>query len=362
MFLLQFPRPFGIIIWIKTLSLRLERGTYMDYKGYECPICHEQFQDGEDIVVCPECGTPHHRTCYEENEACANTQRHKEHYSWAADANEKERDEQDGEGLPCPQCGCKNKKDALFCSHCGTPMTGTGGSGQQQPQQGPASPFGGAVPGAQFVFDPMAGINPEEEFADNVKASDLAAVVQVNTPYYLTVFNRIRQFGSSRFNFAAFLFSGGWMLYRKQYLAGAIFTVIVFATTVLSSIYYPDSLNIYQSLSQSLGENASSYSVVQAAFSLPAQQFWLFCISPLMNLLRFATMLVSGIIGNRLYYKHCLKRVKITKERVDTPAEAETVYQKTGGVNKTVVIVLLITYMVLNFAILYFTTSNYIIN
>lgn len=334
----------------------------MDYKGYECPICHEQFQDGEDIVVCPECGTPHHRACYEENGACANAYRHKEHYSWAADANEKEQSKQDEQGISCPQCGYKNKKDALFCSHCGTLMTSTGSYQQQQPQQGPAAPFGGGMPGAQVIFDPMAGINPDEEFADNVKASDLAAVVQVNTPYYLTVFNRIRQFGSSRFNFSAFLFSGGWMLYRKQYLAGAIFTVIIFATTVLSNVYYFDFLNLYQSLSQSLGESALAYNVIQAAFSLPAQQFWLFCISPLMDIVRFITMLVSGIVGNRLYYKHCVKRVKITKERVDTPAEAETVYQKTGGVNKAVVIVLLITYTVLNVAIVFFTESNYIIN
>lgn len=334
----------------------------MDYKGYECPVCHEQFQDGEDIVVCPECGTPHHRTCYEENGACANAQRHKEHYSWAKDASEKEQAEQDGEGIPCPQCGHKNKKDALFCNHCGTPMTSTGAYQQQQPQQGPAGPFGGGMPGAQVVFDPMAGVNPDEEFADNVKASDLAAVVKVNTPYYLTVFNRIRQFGSSRFNFTAFLFSGGWMLYRKQYLAGAIFTVIVFATTVLSNVYYLDFVNMYQSLSKSIGEGASPYSVMQAAFSLPAQQFWLLCMSPLMDFVRFATMLVSGIIGNRLYYKHCVKRVKITKERVDTPAEAKTVFEKTGGVNKAVVIVLLITYMVLSFATVFFTNSNYIIN
>ena len=334
----------------------------MDYKGYECPVCHEQFQDGEDIVVCPECGTPHHRACYEENGACANAQRHQEHYSWAKDASEKEQAAQDGEGLPCPQCGYRNKKDALFCSHCGTPMTSVGAYQQQQPQQGPAGPFGGAVPGAQVIFDPMAGVNPDEEFADNVKASDLAAVVKVNTPYYLTVFNRIRQFGSSRFNFAAFLFSGGWMLYRKQYLAGAIFTVIVFATTVLSNVYYLDFVNMSQSLSQSLGDSASAYSVMQAAFSLPAQQFWLFCISPLMDIVRFVTMLVSGIIGNRLYYKHCVKRVKITKERVDTPAEAKTVFEKTGGVNKAVVIVLLITYMVLSFATVFFTSNNYIIN
>ena len=44
-----------------------------------------------------------------------------------------------------------------------------------------------------------------------------------------------------------------------------------------------------QSLSQSLGDSASAYSVMQAAFSLPAQQFWLFCISPLMDIVRFVT-------------------------------------------------------------------------
>ena len=31
----------------------------------------------------------------------------------------------------------------------------------------------------------MAGVNPEEEFADNVKAGDLAAYIKVNTPYYI---------------------------------------------------------------------------------------------------------------------------------------------------------------------------------
>ena len=30
----------------------------MDYRGQHCPICGKEFCDGDDIVVCPECGTP----------------------------------------------------------------------------------------------------------------------------------------------------------------------------------------------------------------------------------------------------------------------------------------------------------------
>ena len=31
------------------------------YNNCVCPVCKKQFEDGDDIVVCPECGTPHHR-------------------------------------------------------------------------------------------------------------------------------------------------------------------------------------------------------------------------------------------------------------------------------------------------------------
>ena len=35
----------------------------IDYTGLECPICGEKFTAQDDIVVCPECGAPHHRDC-----------------------------------------------------------------------------------------------------------------------------------------------------------------------------------------------------------------------------------------------------------------------------------------------------------
>ncbi len=41
------------------------------YENKQCPVCHEAMHEGEDIVVCPVCGTPQHRACYAKENKCA---------------------------------------------------------------------------------------------------------------------------------------------------------------------------------------------------------------------------------------------------------------------------------------------------
>ena len=35
------------------------------YTGNHCPVCEQEFTDNDDIVVCPDCGTPYHRACWQ---------------------------------------------------------------------------------------------------------------------------------------------------------------------------------------------------------------------------------------------------------------------------------------------------------
>ena len=42
----------------------------MDYIGEICPVCGKSFTADDDIVVCPDCGTPHHRECYKTENKC----------------------------------------------------------------------------------------------------------------------------------------------------------------------------------------------------------------------------------------------------------------------------------------------------
>ncbi|HMO51234.1 MAG TPA: RDD family protein [Kiritimatiellia bacterium] len=36
----------------------------------DCPYCRSAINTGDNVVHCPECGTPHHRDCWEENGGC----------------------------------------------------------------------------------------------------------------------------------------------------------------------------------------------------------------------------------------------------------------------------------------------------
>ena len=47
-----------------------------NYTGKKCFSCGEVFKDGDDIVVCPECGTPYHRECYLKEGKCINDALH----------------------------------------------------------------------------------------------------------------------------------------------------------------------------------------------------------------------------------------------------------------------------------------------
>ncbi len=41
------------------------------FDGKLSPVCREKFTSDSDIVVCPDCGTPHHRECYTKTNKCA---------------------------------------------------------------------------------------------------------------------------------------------------------------------------------------------------------------------------------------------------------------------------------------------------
>ncbi len=41
-----------------------------------CPVCDKDFKDGDDIVICPSCGAPYHRACYQQVGQCVFTARH----------------------------------------------------------------------------------------------------------------------------------------------------------------------------------------------------------------------------------------------------------------------------------------------
>ncbi|MBS1516658.1 MAG: hypothetical protein JSS91_01070 [Bacteroidetes bacterium] len=106
---------------------------YENFKNKICPYCQSRIKKGADISVCSECGTPHHKECWDENNGCTSygcrnnplTERDAEPGSedvgnltietirQSLNANRSEN------LIPCPSCGEKIEKESVFCKFCG---------------------------------------------------------------------------------------------------------------------------------------------------------------------------------------------------------------------------------------------------
>lgn len=56
--------------------------------GQQCASCHTLFNKNDDIVVCPECGTPYHRECYKNEGKCVNVELHEKGLEWQPERRE----------------------------------------------------------------------------------------------------------------------------------------------------------------------------------------------------------------------------------------------------------------------------------
>lgn len=341
----------------------------MEFTDYKCPVCEKQFKSGDDVVVCPECGTPHHRECYEKEGHCHFADRHGGAFSFEAEQaqEEAERDERDAEAgiVLCKHCGAENPKECFYCAHCGAPLyedkndanaqNNQAGQNDNMPPFG--APFGGQFnsqnPNFAAAFDPMAGMKSDEVLTDGVTAGEMAKYVGKNTQYFLRVFGVIEKFGRSRFNFTAFILSGIYFLYRKMYLLGAFLTAGLFAFSVGSA--YVMTLPSWQSLYQSVVKMQTSGQISSAAnfYGLSGLEFLYFVLPVLLQGLQFALMLVCGFIANRTYFKHCSKRVRKIKSTVDADLVGEALVTR-GGVNLPIACALGVAFVASSYIPLFF--------
>lgn len=325
----------------------------MNYTGLKCPVCGKAFTADDDIVVCPQCGAPYHRECYAKEGKCVYSESHGTAGAWKPPVQQDAASAQDDGMLPCPRCGTKNAKSALFCAHCGLPLSPNGSSPYSAPFPGNSAPYGNGrqndsrppEPGYPespfpFQYDPLGGVNPNEP-VDGVPASEMAQFIQSNTQYYLPAFINLSRFGRNRFNFSAFLFTGLWMLYRKQYRKGILFSAI---PAVLWFVYFYicrfvtdpilNRLLELAGISQTDPFDASQrMALFQQFYALPSGQRFLLLVPNLLLLALFVFKLVIGFGGNRMYLKYCADTVKAIHGEASDPTSISIRMQEKGGIN-----------------------------
>lgn len=318
----------------------------MDYIGSKCPVCDKYFHIGDDIVVCPECGTPSHRECYNNLGRCVNFDKHKDGFDYT---NNPENKQADDNVVVCKKCGMVNPENAFFCEKCSAPLQevqnfNNNPYNTQQPQGMPN--MGPNV----IMFDPLAGVNPETDLGDGVTAGECAKFTKQNTPYFSTVFNNIKIFSKSRYNFCAFLFGGGYLLYRKMYKLGTIITII--QAIMMISINYLDYYILSSGAFERVFEASQSgdfNGAMNLIYQLDAFNQYMFIIYSVLLVLYLALKIVIGACANRMYFNHCKKQIKQIKANNTVGFDKDKEYVKKGGVNVPLAMSLLISEMIVSY-------------
>ena len=196
------------------------------YENYKCPVCHRQFEKDDDIVTCPECGTPHHRECYKLVGHCVNEGLHKNDYSFleAEKPMKKEPEEiyyspSENEDLQGEDIINEAKAQSVKDDE------ESNNDDKSKKAQGGFSPF-------QTIQIDMGQYSEKGEI-DGVSITDIAATIRNNVPRFISKF---KQFSEKKkklsWNWSAFFFGSFYLLLRKMYKQGIAFFCLVISVII----------------------------------------------------------------------------------------------------------------------------------
>lgn len=280
-----------------------------DYIGKICPYCKTAFKPDDEIVVCSECGMPHHKDCWIENQRCTTfgcqgtIQSPDDTSGKITDSELNFREKQDVEGTVfCAACGAQNASASSFCSRCGSRLASA--YSPQMPVYQQSDPANN---------NPYSYVNQSDlpyrlnSYANNsFSETDLQRLVGTNTEYYMPKFRDMNSRNKkTTWNWAAFLIAPYWMIYRKMYAYGAAAIGIIFF------------------------------------LSLPGNGF---C-----SLLALCCYIVAGIYGNYIYMRFLENKAEQARVMIE-PYKTQFVANN-SGVNTAAAIMSAVGYAVLIFII-----------
>lgn len=357
-------------IWRLILKLQYDKNTV-------CEICKKTLlkkedseNSGENTVVCPICGAPYHRNCYEEKSGCIYEDKHGTKFDYYHKKNINKENEisknnsKEKDGIVCKNCLYVNSKDKDICENCGEKLNkyssrffkvinlDLGNSSKEDLRKKVIS---------------QVNLIPEEDLEkeiDGISLGDLAKFTLVNSEYYVGVFKKIKKKNKSKFNFCAFWFPAAWFLYRKQYKIGIsllILSCIVSVVTAFVKFKYLG--NIMKVL---FGEGAMyalrdftffNYLKASENFSkLSLFQQFLFFIPSICEILTVLIMIFSGIFANRIYLRHCVNKIKNIKKdvKLSLGCNYDDALLKEGGVSTKAISLTFLCYIISQYLPLFF--------
>lgn len=226
-----------------------------------CPICRARFTDKADVVVCPICGTPHHRVCYEIRGKCGLENLHESGFVWKG-------------RLPDEPEPVQSQPQNPFENNTQSAQNTTS---EQNPD--PMSSIFGEDDGFNGFFKKIQDKSIGE---DGVSMKELASYAASSSFHYVAAFDIFRSNYSGKkrrvyFNFASGFLAPAFQFYRKMDVFGIIAMLVVLAPLAISAFFPNAILN-----------GTAGY---------------------LLNLYNIAVLVLLSMFGDYFYYRHAVKSI-----------------------------------------------------
>ncbi|MCR5782593.1 MAG: DUF2628 domain-containing protein [Clostridia bacterium] len=348
----------------------------MNYTGIKCPACGFIFKEGDDIVVCPDCGTPHHRDCWKANNGCFNMAKHDGAFKFEFTPPEviPELREEDAEGVFCPRCGFKNQIGTVFCSKCGERLSP---DDDGEPDTEEEMSFGGFLRTSDGRYKTGSGNryspyqNPYVREAesrwggrsvDGIPVGEVAEFVQKKSGYYIGKFLSMQDNETKiSWNFSSFFFPFFWAFYRKMVGIGVAVMLLMFSAGMFSGsmipwIFEKTSPAVFEEYENAYESMFDSYATLsQSGGSEGMNEFYeafnTFAASPVLKAslvtgaaLQLIICVCMGFFGNYLYKRRVLRNINLLRERCGDANTYHMLMRGAGGVSVWSVVLPVIVY------------------
>lgn len=298
------------------------------FEGYKCPVCEKTFLKQDDIVVCPQCGAPYHRDCYQKNAGCVYTEKHAEGFSWKG---EKEDIPQAAQTVRCAKCGTDNPVSAAVCSDCGAYLrTPSYGSAQNSPAAG---------------FPPELSENPAAEFEqieneelNGIRVGDFKSFLGNSWFFSLPSFYNIGKYGKKlSLNIFALLTHGIWFIWKKMYGVGILILTLMTGIYIFQ-IAVADLIEpLMKCIDKSDAEGMMAFIQANPAIS----NAYMFC-----GLVQIAIYIFCAFNSNNAHYRFCVRKIKkLRKKHANSDSDYKKNLENAGNSSFASVLVAVLAYM-----------------
>lgn len=343
----------------------------MRYKDVQCVCCGNKFTDSDDVAVCPECGSPHHKSCYNENGRCFNSEKHKDGFVWEFPEELKPKItlKKRHQGPEVLDYKFKNGESAVICPHCKTPNYGNDALCikcrkplmTEEESKKSAKNFKDDDERVSY-YNRFGGLKPDI-LIEGVPAEDISEYIKFNSGSYVRKFVGMERFGRKfSVSVAAFFFGPVWFLFRKMYKYGLLYLLILLLLAGIEGFctYTPYYLATAEGMSSYISETVIEFSdsLKDGEFSAEdeeklskrledfrnmeftegvnentASDEIRYYVANIASLASYALRFVAAFFGDMLYKKKVIGDIKSMRRKTDNSGAYHKLIRKKGGIS-----------------------------